>query len=475
MVRISSGSEALDSILGGGFPKNSINMIMGLPGTGKTILAEKIIFSNASAERPALYIGTVSEPLDKMLRYLQEFDYFDPSLIGDAVVYSDMSELLRTNGLNAFVEDVVELVKEHAPSFLVIDSFKALHAFSDSHRDFRQLLSKLATTLSSLAITTFLVGEYASDEISDLPEFAVADGIIELVLHKSGVKDARYLRVVKQRGSTFLNGEHAFKVTSSGLDVFPRFITPKATVSYDLSLERAKTGVEVLDTMVADGFWKGASTVAFGPPGSGKTLLGLHFLFQGIEMGEKALLATMQENPTQLARIVAGFGWDLQGAIDSGMLELHYVSPVDIYIDEFVSTVGRLAVENEASRVMIDSLNDLEAASPDSHRFRDFMYSFVQMMSLMGISTYMTSEVRNLFSTSVVTEFGISHMSDNVVLIHYVRQESEIKRAISVIKTRASHHDPHIRQFEIEPGGIRIGERFSDATDFGALSPGAKG
>jgi circadian clock protein KaiC len=469
MDRIGSGSAALDKILDGGFPRNSINIIMGLPGTGKTILAEKAVFCNATPEAPALYLSTVSEPLDKMLRYLQEFDYFDASLVGEAVIYEDLSAVLRSEGLDALVQEVVRLIKEHRPGLVVIDSFKALHAFSSSAGEFRQKLSELMTVLSSLAITSFLVGEYSSDDVASMPEFAVADGVIELVLQKVGVRDVRYLRVVKERGSGFLNGEHAFKIGRGGLDIFPRLQTPASAIAYELVHEREETGVEVFDAMVADGFWRGASTVVFGPPGSGKTLLGLHFIFKGIERGQKGLIATMEENPTQLHRIVAGFGWDLQKAIDDGMLELYYVSPVDIYIDEFVSTVSRMALASGAKRVMIDSLNDLEASAPDTARFRDFMYSMVQTMATKGISTYMTSEVRNLFSTSVLTEFGISHMSDNVVLIHYVRQESEIKRAISIVKTRASRHDPVIRQFTITPEGIIVGEPFSDA-DFGSGS-----
>jgi circadian clock protein KaiC len=466
MKRISSGSAELDLVLGGGFPENSINILMGLPGTGKTILAEKVVFENATPDRPAYYLSTVSEPVDKMLRYLQGFDYYDPALLGEAVFYQDLGETLRSRGLKAFVDETIGIIKQHAPAFLVIDSFKALHAFADSPGDFRTRVSHLLTALSSFSVTTILVGEYSAHETAYLPEFAVADGIVELVLQKVGVKDIRYLRVVKQRGSTFFGGEHAFKISSSGIEVFPRLVTEASPMGYDLSRQREKTGVEMLDTMVADGFWKGSATVVFGPPGSGKTLLGLHYIFKGIEMGEKCLVATLQENPTQLQRIVAGFGWDLQEAIDSGMLELFYVSPVDIYIDEFVSTVARRVSEGGMSRVMIDSLNDLEASAPDKARFRDFMYAFVQTMAVEGISTYMTNEVKDLFATSIVTEFGISHMSDNVVLLHYVRQHSEIHRAISIIKTRASGHDRSIRRFDITPDGFVIGEPF-DGIEFG--------
>lgn len=462
MKRISSGSDALDSVLGGGFPSSSINIVMGLPGTGKTILAQRVAFHNASAETPALYISTVSEPLDKMLRYVQELDFFDASLIGEAIHYEDLSDVVRSGGLESFSEAVIRLIKEHRPAFLVIDSFKALHTFASSQAEFRRRLSELSTALSSLAITSFLVGEYSSDEVASRPEFAVADGIIELVLQKVGVRDMRYVRVVKQRGSGFLGGEHAYKISPSGLEVFPRLTTPTAAFSYELVHEREATGVAVLDAMVFDGFWHGSSTVVFGPPGSGKTLLGLHYIFKGIEKGQKGVIATLQENPTQLQRIAAGFGWDLQQAIDDGMLQLYYVSPVDIYIDEFVNKVSSMAIESGAGRVMVDSLNDLEVSVVDPRRFRDFMYAFVQAMALKGISVYMTSEVKNLFSTSIISEFGISHMADNVVLFHYVRQASEIKRAISIVKTRGSRHDSSIRQFDITSEGITIGEQFPD-------------
>jgi circadian clock protein KaiC len=467
MDRIQTGNKELDYILGGGLPINSINLIMGLPGTGKTILAESMLFANTDPDKKILYLSTVSEPLDKIIRYLQGFTFFDPEAITESIIYEDLSDTLRTQGLKGAVDKINELLKEHRPAFLAIDSFKALHAFSNSHEEFRRYLSAMASMLTSLAITTLWVGEYSTDEISIMPEFAIADGIVELIIKKSGVTDSRYIRVLKMRGTNFVGGEHAYKISERGLELFPRLTTPERPIDYDLAQIRTRTGVKALDDMVAEGFWGGSSTVIFGPPGSGKTLLGLHFIFKGIEAGEKGMIATLQENPTQLARIVAGFGWDLEAAINSGMLELMYVSPIEIYIDEFIQTLAKTVEAKNVQRCLIDSLNDLEASTQDPERFRNYMYALVQQMAVRGVSVMMTNEIRSLFATTYLSEYGISHMSDNVVLLHYIREESEVKRAIAVLKTRASSHDPGIRQFLITPEGITIGKAFTEKTVFG--------
>jgi circadian clock protein KaiC len=146
------------------------------------------------------------------------------------------------------------------------------------------------------------------------------------------------------------------------------------------------------------------------------------------------------------------------------MLTLMYISPVDIYIDEFVSRVSSRTLQEGAQRLLIDSVNDLQAASPSDGRFRDFMYAFTQAMAVNGVSTFMTHEIGDLFAATVLSRQGISHMSDNVLLLSYVRADAQIRRAISVIKTRASDHDPSIRQFSITSDGFVLREGFADLT-----------
>ena len=128
--RLFSGSDRLDAVLGGGLPLNGIVLIGGNPGSGKTILAQQYVFHNASADRPALYLTTVSEPLEKILRYGQSLDFFDPSALGLSVIYEDLGRTLNEDGLASALTRITELLKQHRPGLMVIDSFRALQTYA---------------------------------------------------------------------------------------------------------------------------------------------------------------------------------------------------------------------------------------------------------------------------------------------------------------------------------------------------------
>lgn len=450
--RLRSGEPRLDSVLGGGLPANAINLVIGLPGSGKTILAEQYVFANATPERPALYLSTVSEPFDKLIRYGQTLSFFDPNEIGRSVFFEDLGATVNTSGLPGVLEKVAGLLREHRPAIVVIDSFKALSAYA-GEGDMRPFLHELAGRLSATAVSSFWVGEYGEEEIRDAPEFAIADSIISLVTTRTGQREARWLRIMKLRGSEFAPGQHAYRLSADGIDVFPRLADVPDAGSYALAEERVRTGIAALDEMLADGYRSGSSTLCAGPSGTGKTLMGLHFIFHGARNGERGVLATLQEHPMQLERIVNGFGWTL--ADES--VELMPRSPVDIYVDQWVYELLDTVERTGARRVLIDSLTDLQLASPDVARFREYMYSLVQRLARSNVSLFMTAELPDLFQTTRLSENGVSHLADNVVLLEYLRGDSSVRRALTVMKTRASRHEPEIREYAIGPEGIVLG------------------
>ena len=464
--RLLSGHEPLDAVLDGGLPGSAITLIVGRPGSGKTILAQQYVFRNGRPDRPAVYFSTVSEPLEKIVRFGQSLEFFDPAAIGTSVFYEDLGTILNRDGLPGVVEQIGRAIRERRPAVIVIDSFKALQAYADGYGEFRKFLHELVGRLGAFPVASLWVGEYEETEIPAMAEFAVADAIFALTAEQIGQREARFLQVKKLRGSGFRSGQHAYRLTASGLRLFPRLADLPINEEYSLGRIRVSSGIPALDDMLAEGYWPGASTLIAGPSGSGKTLMGLHFVVNGARQGQPGVIASLQENPTQLGRILQGFGWSLT----EPNVKVMYRSPVDIYIDEWAHDLLETVADTGAQRVLIDSLADLRMSAGDEIRFREFIYSLVQRFSRQGVSVLMTFEIPQLYSPDRMSDTAVSHLSDNVVILSYVREHDITARSIAVIKTRATTHDPAVRRFTIGSAGIVLDE--PDSTDNSAVGIG---
>jgi circadian clock protein KaiC len=309
--------------------------------------------------------------------------------------------------------------------------------------------------LSASATTAVWNAPYTREHAREEAEFAVADGIISLDIKQTGGREVRVLQILKLRGSSYRSGEHAYRITDSGFEVFPRLADPQDRAPYKLAPERSSTGIEALDKVLgAGGYWSGSATMVAGPSGIGKTLMGLHFLFRGAESGEPGIHATFQENETQLSRVAKSFGWSFEG---SGVHVLSR-SVVDILIDEWVYQLLDLIEKTGARRIVIDSLPDVMVAAADPTRFREWMFSLTQRLERAGISMMMIVEVPELFQLRRISEQGLSHLADNLVLLQYVQEGPELARALTVLKTRAMHHHPVVHRYEITEKGFVLGD-----------------
>ena len=455
MARLPSGAPGLDDVVGGGLPASGINLILGLPGSGKTLLAQQYVFANATVERPAVYLSTVSEPFEKIIRYGQTLSFFDVDAVGQRVFYEDVGAALIEGGLSAVSDRIEELLNVYEPGLLVIDSFKPFTSFAGSDSNHRRFLHVLAARLSVRPVASLWVGEYSAAEMTSAPEFAVADAVLWLTSARHDERDTRLLQVLKMRGSAFLSGRHAYRLSAAGLRVFPRLADAGDQSGYGFQEGRTSSGVQALDVLLGAGYTSGSCTLVVGPSGVGKTVAGLHFVFEGARRRESTIFATVEENPSQLRRTAAGFGW----SFEHPGLHLMYRSAVDLYVDEWVYDLLGLIDNLEARRVFIDGLGSLRSCTPDPVRFREYIYSLVQRCSRHGVALMMSLETVELFGITRLTEAALSQMADNILLLQFVRRNADYKRAITVLKSRAAKGEPHMHGYTIGATGIAFTRR----------------
>jgi circadian clock protein KaiC len=467
MKRLETGIGELDLIFGGGIPVGSLVVFAGGPGTGKTTLAQQICFAAATAEHKAIYYTTLAEPHDKLVRYLEGFDFFDKAALGERVEFINLGDLLIEESgrggdpLGPIIGEVVRTCFERKPCLVVIDSAKALRDFVDEAA-LRRVIYDLAGKVAHSDTVVLLLGEYSAEEIESSPEFSIADGLVQLAYVSHEPVDRRWLRVAKLRGAKHLGGRHSLSIDQSGMVVSPRLesLTPAAASGEN---GRIASGVPGLDRMVGGGLPAGDATAILGPSGSGKTAMALQYVAQGLAEGEHCLLVSFQEDGDQLVKKAASFGHDLAAARESGQLKIYCVPQGNLDLDVLGSAVRAATADGSVRRVAIDSLAELVFAARESERFPAYARTLVGFLRADGASALITSEIATLGPMAAPLG-GLSFLFHNVVLLRYVEMNSQVGRAATVLKMRDSDHEKGIRQLEIDAAGVTIGDQIEGLT-----------
>lgn len=460
----STGDAALDAILGGGIPSRSVVIVAGEPGSGKTVMTLQLLFRAARRGKRAMYFTTLSEPAMKVMSYMQAFDFFDADILSkNQIIMGDLGRFMR-DGCKAVLDELERRVAEHEPDFVVLDSFKVITELLQSEPNARAMIYDLAVQMAGWGATTLLVGEYARDEIGSSAEFGIADGIIRLGTDRQGLTSVREIEVLKLRGAAHRGGTHFFEITSSGATFFPRVGAPDIRdFAADELLERASTGVAGLDDLLTGGLPRLGTTLVQGGTGTGKTLLGLHFLLEGARRGERGVLFTLEETPGQLRAVAKGFGWDLRQLEEKGLLSIRYTSPVELSTDRYLYEARNEIKELGARRAVFDSLTTMSLGVPSERRFKEMVYAITKHLRALAVTSLMTAETPQLLGATHLTGDGVSFIADNVIQLRYVELDGKLDRAISVLKARGIKHQSELRSMTVETGGIEVvAGRFRD-------------
>ena len=466
--QLPTGVPGLDEILGGGLPEFSFNIIAGAPGSGKTTLAHQIMFANATPERPAIYFTVLGEPAIKMLRYQQQYEFFDQAKLNTAIRFINLSQVVLEKDLDAVLGEMVREVEAANPALVLVDSFrtvvrKAQGAVGDV--ELQGFIQRLALHLASWQATTFLIGEYVEGEIRDNPVFTVADGLLWLSQQTERNSVVRKLQVVKLRGQGSVPGLHTVRISEEGLQTFPRTFGLTGTGEKPKGLRRLSTGIAKFDELMHGGIPEGDSLLMAGPSGSGKSIIATQFIAtqfiaEGIKQGEPGIVAIFEERPNQYVRRAKSFGFDFETPQKNGQLEIIYLRPLDLSVDETVHEIVAKVKKIGAKRLVIDSLAGFEMAlAPDFRTdFRESLYRMIGALTRMGVTSISTVEIEDVFTAMNLSNFVISFLADDIVRLRYVSINGQLRRMLLVVKMRGGAHSIDMNEYQVTDKGIVIGK-----------------
>ena len=457
LQRVPSGVPGLDTVLRGGFLRGGIYLVTGDPGTGKTILVNQIAFHHVAAGGRVVYVTLLAELHTRMLSHLQTLTFFDPAPLGDALYYISGLRRCRT-------ADWLDCSSSSSRRSAITThrcwssmAWRRHQAVAESTVDFERFIQQLHAFIDLAGCTGLLVT--ARDGGRRHPEDTMVDGLLELSDQAVGLRASRELEVRKFRGTSHLRGRHNFRITDDGIIVHPRTESLLASPQAVAAGNRMRMGFDIpqLDAMLEGGLWSSSTTMILGPPGSGKTLLGLHFLAAGARAGEPGLHFGFYETPTRLIDKAAQVGLEVGSFAAGGLLEIVWQSPLEEILDALAERLLEAVKRRRVRRLFIDGLNGFQAAAVYPERLSRFCTALMHELRRLDVTTLVAVETRGLTSEELEVPIAdISAVVENIIFLRYGEEASRRSRIISILKLSESGYDPTMRAFTITAQGISI-------------------
>jgi len=457
LPRVPSGIPGLDTILGGGFLKGGLYIIQGPPGTGKTTLGNQVCFNHVAGGGRALYLTLLAEYHARMMQHLGVMSFFDASKIPDELIYLNGLTVLHDDGLKGLLSLLRREITGRGASLLVLDGIVAAKRAADHEQVFNEFVHELQAIAIATECTVFMLTSAQGTEVT--PEHTMVDGIIELSNQLVGWAAESSLQIIKFRGSGFLTGRHAFKITGDGIVIHPRIEALLAWPSRDDpgSPGRVPSGLDELDAMLGGGLPAASATIVMGPSGTGKTTLGLEFLAKSSET-EPGLMLGFYETPTRLDAKIGSVCQPLRALIDSGAVELLWQPPTDDLIDAYGERLLAAVHRRKVRRLFIDGLGAIqEASGSEPGRMGKFLTALMNELRVLGVTTLYTLEIPDIMGPTIRTPIGdLSNLGENLLMLRFVELRSRLYRLISVLKVRDSQFDPMLHEYVTSANGLLI-------------------
>jgi circadian clock protein KaiC len=478
--KLATGISGFDHVAMGGLPVRRATVVAGQAGSAKTVFGGQFLAEGVRAGQSGVFV-TLEEPAADLRRNLQtlgcDIEAWEQD---DRWRFVDASPIIRSSGdvapysLETLAAQIGHAVDATGAERLVLDSLNAVLSLHDDVAVARQLLRSLIATLRGMGLTVVLTVETSDDPGGALSRYGieefVADSVVLLRNVREGSFRRRTVEVLKMRGAMHHKGDVPFTVVpGQGMVVLP---VPEPEQAANVFDERLASGNPAFDEMTGGGLFRGSCTLVSGPTGTGKTLLATEFLYAGAARGERSVLFAYEETREQVLRNARGWGHDLEQYERYGLLMVVPLYPEVASLDDHLVEIKSVVARFDPRRMAVDSLSALERlGSPQS--YREFVIGLTSFVKETGVASLVTASASDLAGGASVTASHISGLIDTIVLLRYVEQSSEIRRALHVLKMRGSAHDSAIREFSVDSTGMVLGGTFPGAAGILGRSPSA--
>lgn len=456
--RVPTGVPNLDRLIDGGLTRGGMMLIVGGPGTGKTVLAEQMAFHWISQGQRVLWVATPGEPNEKFLTHLSQMSYFDHSQVGPMLQLVNLTRFLH-EGVEAQLEAIRETTRSGHYSFVVIDGFQVLRYFLGGPAETGLFLSELGSELALMGITLIVTIDSDPELHWESAEYTLADGIIALERMPRDGQEQRRLRIIKLRGRGYVEGTHSFSITRDGIQVHPRIESIVPQVQISAARERQPFGLPSLDRMLGGGMVTGTATLLLGPAGTGKSILAGHFLGEGIRQGQPGLYVSLFEDASMILRRSDDFGLPLRQAQEVGLLRLENHGIWQCDPDACAIRLAQIIEEQGTRRLVIDGIDPIEHELAQSQRTLEYVTAAVEYLRLKQVTSLFTYELPAMLSPALGFSGPlVGRTVANLILLRFIEREGRLRRLLTVVRTRYSQHSDVIAELLLTEGHAQIVE-----------------